>query len=329
MKENRLGKTDLLVSHLSCGALFVSAYGGTPFEEGKMAVRRALELGMNYIDTAPGYANSEEILGQYLEGVEQPYYLSTKLGGRPTPFDPRNKDQLFFSFEESLRQLKRPAVDILYIHEPDRPGQWNWFEEWDTFHGPVTEVLEELKQRGLVRYTGLAGTTVYEMARIVEKANYDVLLTAFNYSLLFREAADTLIPAARQKGMGIVAGTPMQQGWFSRVHDDVIAHPPAWMAPRRVEQLRRLYQLVAECGIPLPEMALRFMLSNPDIDTVLTGVSSAQEADLNVAAMEKGALPGDVLAQIDEIAAMLPYRPWEEPSKIKKRKGYIGAGPLR
>lgn len=329
MKKNRLGKTDLLVSHLSCGALFVSAYGGTPFEEGKMAVRRALELGMNYIDTAPGYANSEEILGQYLEGVEQPYYLSTKLGGRPTPFDPRNKDQLFFSFEESLRQLKRPAVDILYIHEPDRPGQWNWFEEWDTFHGPVTEVLEELKQRGLVRYTGLAGTTVYEMARIVEKANYDVLLTAFNYSLLFREAADTLIPAARQKGMGIVAGTPMQQGWFSRVHDDVIAHPPAWMAPRRVEQLRRLYQLVAECGIPLPEMALRFMLSNPDIDTVLTGVSSAQEADLNVAAMEKGALPGAVLAQIDEIAAMLPYRPWEEPSKIKKRKGYIGAGPLR
>lgn len=329
MKKNRLGKTDLLVSHLSCGALFVSAYGGTPFEEGKMAVRRALELGMNYIDTAPGYANSEEILGQYLEGVEQPYYLSTKVGGRPTPFDPRNKDQLFFSFEESLRQLKRPAVDILYIHEPDRPGQWNWFEEWDTFHGPVTEVLEELKQRGLVRYTGLAGTTVYEMARIVEKANYDVLLTAFNYSLLFREAADTLIPAARQKGMGIVAGTPMQQGWFSRVHDDVIAHPPAWMAPRRVEQLRRLYQLVAECGIPLPEMALRFMLSNPDIDTVLTGVSSAQEADLNVAAMEKGALPGAVLAQIDEIAAMLPYRPWEEPSKIKKRKGYIGAGPLR
>ncbi len=329
MKKNRLGKTDLLVSHLSCGALFVSAYGGTPFEEGKMAVRRALELGMNYIDTAPGYANSEEILGQYLEGVEQPYYLSTKLGGRPTPFDPRNKDQLLFSFEESLRQLKRPAVDILYIHEPDRPGQWNWFEEWDTFHGPVTEVLEELKQRGLVRYTGLAGTTVYEMARIVEKANYDVLLTAFNYSLLFREAADTLIPAARQKGMGIVAGTPMQQGWFSRVHDDVIAHPPAWMAPRRVEQLRRLYQLVAECGIPLPEMALRFMLSNPDIDTVLTGVSSAQEANLNVAAMEKGALPGDVLAQIDEIAAMLPYRPWEEPSKIKKRKGYIGAGPLR
>lgn len=329
MKKNRLGKTDMIVSQLSCGALFVSAYGGTPYEEGKKAIHRALELGMNYIDTAPGYANSEEILGQYLEGINIPFYLSTKLGGRPTPFDPKSKDQLFFSFEESLRLLKRPMIDILHIHEPDRPGQWDWFDSWDTFHGPVTEVLEELKQKGFIRYTGLGGTTVYEMTRIVEKANYDVLLTAFNYSLLFREAADTLIPAAREKGMGIVAGTPMQQGWFSTRHEDVIAHPPAWMAPKRVEQLRRLYRLVDESGIALPEMALRFMLSNPEIDTILTGVSSAQEAEMNVAAIEKGPLPEEVLTQIDEIAAMLPCRPWEEPSKIKKRKGYIGAGPLR
>jgi aryl-alcohol dehydrogenase-like predicted oxidoreductase len=275
MKMNKLGNTDLTVSHLACGGLFVSSVGAE-FEEGKKAVYRALERGMNYIDTAPGYANSEEVLGQFLQAVDKPYTLSTKLGGRPTPFNPKDKDQLYFSFDRSLKLLKRDTVDILIIHEPDRPGQYDWYDEWDTFYGPVVDVLEDLKKRGLIRYSGIGGTTVYEMTRIVEKSNYDVLLTAFNYSLLFRESEITLIPAAKKKGMGIVAGSPLQQGWFSKRYDDLVRDdPPAWLSPMRRDQLLRLYAFVDEIGMPLPELALRFVLSNPDIHTVLSGVRSA------------------------------------------------------
>jgi aryl-alcohol dehydrogenase-like predicted oxidoreductase len=330
MKVNKLGSTDLVVSHLACGGLFVSSFGAE-FEEGKKAVRRALERGINYVDTAPGYANSEEVLGQFLEGVSQPYTLSTKFGGRPVPFNPKDKDQLYFSFDRSLKLLKRDTIDILFIHEPDRPGQYDWYESWDTFYGPVCDVLEDLKKRGLIRYTGLGGTTVYEMTRIVEKSNYDVLLTAFNYSLLFREAEITLIPAAKKKDMGIVAGSPLQQGWFARRYDDVLSDPPAWLSPMRREQLAALYALVDRVGMSVPELAMRFVFSNPDIHTVLSGVRSAVEVDANVKTVEAGALPASILSELDTIYRMLPYRPCEEPlaARIVNAKAYRGPGTLR
>ena len=125
MERRVLGRTGLEVSVLGMGGLFVSEVGGQGREEAYRAVRRALELGVNYVDTAPTYADSEEVLGEALEGVLQPYYISTKLGGRPQPFDPKDGDALRRSVEESLRLLKREHIDILMIHEPDRPGQYD------------------------------------------------------------------------------------------------------------------------------------------------------------------------------------------------------------
>lgn len=93
MKNRTLGKTGLQVSPLALGGLFVSSVGAD-FENGKKAILRAVERGINYADTAPGYANSEEVLGRVLAGVESPLILSTKLGGRPQPFDPKNKSGL-------------------------------------------------------------------------------------------------------------------------------------------------------------------------------------------------------------------------------------------
>lgn len=330
MEYRQLGSTDMRVSRLSLGGLFVaSAFTG--HEEARQTISRALDLGINYIDTAPGYLNSEEVLGNCLQGVTAPYYLSTKLGGRPQPFNPRDKDGLFFSVDESLRLLKRDYIDILLIHEPDRPGQYDWWESWDTFHGPVSDVLEVLKLRGLIRYTGLGGTTVYPLHRIVEKGNYDVLLTAFNYSLLFREAGAYLIPAARRKGMGVIAGSPLQQGWFAKRYTEAIRnHPPAWLAPQRAAQFLRLYDLSDRVGIPVPELALRFVLSNPLVDVVLTGSRSANELEMNFQAAERGPLPPEILAELDEIAAAVPFRPFEEPFSCQlENKAYRGPGSAR
>src|SRR5437868_1141440 len=136
MRYRTLGRTGLRVSELGLGGLFVSRVGGSREEAGR-AVRRALELGINFVDTAPSYHDSEEVLGLALEGASQPYFISTKLGGRPQPFDPKDATALRGSVEESLRLLKRDRVDLLLIHEPDRPGQYDWWEEWESFRGPV------------------------------------------------------------------------------------------------------------------------------------------------------------------------------------------------
>jgi len=324
MKKVVLGKTGLEVSRLAFGGLFVASFV-SQLDEAKKAVQRAVERGINYIDTAPGYGNSEEVLGKSLEGIAQPLVLSTKLGGRPTPFLPQDKNCLMESVKESLRLLKRDHVDILMIHEPDRPGQYDWWTDWQDLKGPVLEVLADLKKQGVIRFTGLGGTTAYEMAHLVKTGKFDVLLTAYNYSLLWREAAIEVIPAAKAQNMGIVVGSPLQQGALSCKYEEAINDPRVyWLSKPRREQFKALYRLVDECGLSLPELGIRFVLSNPDVHCVLMGARSASEVDQNVTAAEKGALPAELLKRLDAIAAMVPFRPFGEPFGL----GWILGSPL-
>ena len=169
------------------------------------------------MDTAPNYRDSEEVLGIALDGVTQPYFLATKLGGRPQPFNPQDKDLLRQSVDESLRLLKRDYIDVLLVHEPDRPGQYDWWTDYDRFHGPVCDLLEELKAEKIIRFTGLGGTTAYQLPLI-------------------------------------------------------------------------------------------------------------EEVEQNVRAVEAGPLPSDVLAQLQEIADMVPFRPYEEPFGLPFGRPYKGPG---
>jgi aryl-alcohol dehydrogenase-like predicted oxidoreductase len=335
MRTRRLGRTGYAVSELGLGGLFVSEWGGEGLAEATRAVRRALELGVNYVDTAPSYGNSEEVLGIALEGVAgkgehkvRPY-ISTKLGGRPRPFDPKDKDALRRSVEESLRLLKRDRIDILMVHEPDRPGQYDWWDDWERFHGPVRELLEELKQEGVIAFTGLGGTTAYELPRVMAGGYYDVVLTAFNYSLLWREALIAVLPEAVRLDMGVVVGSPLQQGALARRYDEEVRHGAPWLSPPRREQYLRLYAAVDELGIPLPELGLRMVLSNPSVSTVLMGARNVREVEENVRAVENGPLPAGVLARLQEIADMVPFRPFEEPFGLPFGRPYRGPGVAR
>lgn len=329
MEKRRLGRTGIEVSVLGLGGLFVSKVGGKSRDEARAVVHRALELGVNYVDTAPSYADSEETLGYALDGVMKPYILSTKLGQRPQPFDAKDKDALRRSVEESLRLLKRDAVDLLMVHEPERPGQNDWWTDIPGYHGPVNELLDELKSEGIVRFTGLGGTTAYEMAPILATGRFDVVLTAFNYSLLWREAAIAVLPEAKRQGMGVIIGSPLQQGALARRYDDEVNHGAWWLSPPRRAQYKALYAFLDEIGTPLAELGMRFVISNPDISTTLSGCRSIEEVEANTRAVEKGPLPSDILARLDEIAAMVPFRPFEEPFGLPFGRPYRGPGWAR
>jgi len=332
MKTRRLGRTGLEVTELSLGGLFLSKFGGE-FEQARAAALRAFELGVNYVDTAPGYADSEEVLGKILADVEAPLILSTKLGGRPQPFEPQNTDCLRRSVDESLRLLGRDQIDILMVHEPERPGQHDWWTRspmWETgapLEGPVLELLDELKAEGVIRFTGLGGTTAYGLARLIRTGRFDVVLTAFNYSLLWREAEHEVLPAAKEMGMGIVAGSPLQQGALAQRRDEEVESGAPWLSlPRRI-QFNALYGLLDELDMPIVELALRFVISNPDISCTLMGARSQAEVEQNAAYVAKGPLPADVLARIDEVSAMVPFRPFEEPFGLPfGHSGYRGPG---
>ena len=325
-----LGRTGLEISRVGFGGLFVASFSAQ-YDAARDAVKRGVELGINYFDTAPGYGNSEEVLGRALRDVKEPVVLSTKLGGRPTPFLPQDKACLRASVEESLRLLGRDCIDILMIHEPDRPGQYDWWTDMVDVSGPVLELIDELKAEGKLRYSGLGGTTTTEMAHLCRSGKFDVVLTAYHYSLLYREAALEVFPAAKAANMGIIVGSPLQQGALARRYDEEIKSPAAyWLSKSRREQFQKLYSFCDACGISLPELGIRFVLSNPDIHCVLMGAKSAAEVEQNAAAAEAGPLPTDMLRQLDEIADMVPFRPFGEPPGLGwllgNPGGYKGMG---
>jgi aryl-alcohol dehydrogenase-like predicted oxidoreductase len=314
-----------MVSELSLGGLFMSSFGAS-FDEAERAVRRGVELGVNTIDTAPGYGDSEDVLGRILAGIDEPLILSTKLGGRGRePFDPRDRSSLQRKFEDSLRRLQRDRVDLLMVHEPDRPNQYDWWTDFDAAEGPVLDLMLDLQQQGLIGFLGLGATTAYEITRLVATGKFDVLLTALNYSLLWREAELTLLPEAKRQDVGVIVGSPLQMGALARRWD--LERDGAFLSPPRRDQFRALYSYLDEIDIPIAEAGLRFVLSNPDISCVLSGARSQEEVEANVAAAEKGPLPVEVLARLDEIAKLVPFAPCAEPGVLPFGREYKGPGP--
>ena len=213
------------------------------------------------------------------------------------------------------------------IHEPDRPGQYDWFTNWENFHGPVCELLTELKSEGIVRYTGLGGTTAYTLPAIMSTGTYDVVLTAFNYSLLWQEALSMIIPEAIKQNMGIIVGSPLQQGALAECYTDQIENGAPWLSPSRRAQFKDLYTLVADLKITLPELAIRWVITNPSISTVLSGARSVDEIEQNVDYVKAGSLPKTVMDRIQQIADQVPFRPFEEPFCLPFRRPYRGPGP--
>ncbi len=114
--------------------------------------------------------------------------------------------------------------------------------------------------------------------------------------------------------MGIICGSALQQGALSQIyHRDVVEQPMRWLSEPRRRQFMALYEFVRDCNIPLPELALRFVLSNPDVTSVLTGVYTVEQLERNVESAAKGPLPPEILAKIEEIYQMVPFRPYGEP----------------
>lgn len=331
MEMRKLGKTNLEVSRLALGGLFLSKLGDTP-EIAKSTVKRAIRNGINFIDTAPSYLDSEEVLGGILPHIKTPLVISTKFSGDPKPFYPQNRDCLWQAVENTLKRLNRDYIDIWMVHEPDRPGQYDWWEtpadlnKPEKYYGVVMGVLDDMKTQGIISYTGLGGTTAYEIVPVIETGFFDVLLTAFNYSLLWREAAIEVLPAAKKMGMGIIAGSPLQQGALSHRYDDLVSAKPAWLSKPRQQQYMALYALCDELDMKVADLAMRFVFSNDDYDCILTGSRSPEEIDMNVQSFNDGRLPADIMDTLDEIYKMVPFRPFEEPFSLPFGHAYKGPG---
>lgn len=295
MRQRTFGRLGWQVSEIGLGGAWLAGRrGDLPIAQSTDIVRQALALGVNYIDTARAYGRSEEILGVALDGAPQPFRLATKAGCEPHGFD-YSRDAVLASFETSLRLLRRDRVDLLQLHEAPSAG-------WERLmrKGGAVEALHHLKQQGAVAAIGVTGRDPAFLARLAATDEFDSVLNYCDYDLTTRLARDMLLPVAARHRVAVVLGSPLRVGLLGQPRDAALARHNE---PLR-GKLERLHDLADREGMPLRHLALRYLLSDPDVATVLTGAGSVDELRDTLAAAAAGPLPSELLADIHQIQAM-------------------------
>ncbi|MBI3628912.1 MAG: aldo/keto reductase [Candidatus Rokubacteria bacterium] len=322
MERRKLGKTGLEVSTLGfgCGNVGGLMIRGTPAEQ-ERAVARALELGINYFDTAPAYGDgeSEQNLGRVLRTLRAPVLVGTKF--RIEPADQgRVGEAVAASLEASLRRLQMKRVDLLQLHNlvaaDGAPGTLSArlvLEE-------VVPALERLRRAGKIRFLGI--TALGETAALHRVVGARVLDTAqVCYNLLNPSAGVAVPPGypaqdfaglldrARETATGVIGIRALAAGTLSGVESrhpiaapsvDPIASGPDYAAD--VRRARGLAALVKEghAGSVI-EAALRFAIGHAAVSTVLVGYSSLDQLEYAARCVEKGPLPP---AALERLAAL-------------------------
>lgn len=297
MEYRRFGKTDWEVSEIGLGGTWFYGrpeQGLRPVSHGVSVVERALELGVNYFDTAPlyGKGRSEEVMGAALQGVTEPHFLATKAGYYPEPFD-YTRDTVWRGFDASLKRLRRDHVDLLQIHETEQAGWDGVFGE-----GMTLTALREIKGQGLATHIGITGSDLELMARMLEECEEFVSVITFcKYDLLTQEATETLVPAAADNDAALIAASPLHGGLLGSTRDQ-------WKDQGRFEplydKLDAIEKLLGDGAEGVSKTGLRYLLSDERVSIVLCGPSSIEELETCASVSDGTHLPEDLIQAIEE-----------------------------
>jgi aryl-alcohol dehydrogenase-like predicted oxidoreductase len=311
MEQRKLGRSELHCSAIALGtwAFNAKVYGPVAVADATSTVRRALDEGITLFDTAPLYGSSEEdgiceqILGQALGTDREGVLISTKFGRRPTTGNKPEFDgaSAIASVEASLRRLGTDRIDVLFFHSP--------FGEHE-IDDDVWEALDQLRRAGKVRAIGHSISKVEDTAQMArawaESRRIDVIQVVL--SLLNRET-QSLIEELADEGVGVLARESLANGFLSGTVAADTVFPPGSLNARysgeqvaaRVEQVERLSFLVDGAIHSLPQAAMRWVLDQRGVSSVLTGARTADEvSDCAAAALAPSYTP-EILTRAREI----------------------------
>jgi D-threo-aldose 1-dehydrogenase len=306
----RLGRTGIAVAELGLGGYQYTGEFGVDRDAALDILRTARREGITLYDTAPMYGagESEELIGRALGGSTE-ICISTKIGyfertvARHLGDDAyRDPDAIRRVVAHSMHLLRRDYLDILMIHEPEWP---QWQVDRRTGDAAVTEAAEHLKRQGLIRAIGIGGQDAAVMADLVNTGRIDVVLSVMHYDLAEQDIRQTLLPAIQRHDAGLIIGTPLRQGLLARAHVDPFAamvadaDRPASERDQLARRLRAIYALAETAQMPLPELAIRYLLSDPSVSCVIPGPRTVSELVLNIAACRNGSLPEDLIQRIE------------------------------
>jgi aryl-alcohol dehydrogenase-like predicted oxidoreductase len=307
MRYRRLGRSDLEISEISLGSWLTFGVD-VDRDQGAACVRRALELGVNFIDTANVYGGgaAESFLGEVLEGVDRSSYVLGTKAFFPMSETDRGLSaaQIRKQSDASLRRLRTGYVDLYQCHRYDP-------------HTPLEETMEALTQlvrEGKARYIGFSEWTAEQIRAALAIPGVERFVSSQpEYSMLWRKPEPEIFPLCAAEGIGQVVWSPLAQGALTGKYRPGAPPPPGsraasdksggWMGRWRddavLEAVDRLRPLADEAGMPMARLALAWVLRRPEVTSAIVGASRPGQVEENVAASGV-TLDDDIVAAIDE-----------------------------
>ena len=314
MELRPLGRTGVQVSKLCLGTMMFGDWGTRDHGDSIKTIHRALDAGINFVDTADVYSQgeSEVIVGKALAGRRDDIVLATKFF-MPFDDDPNHRGGsrrwIMTSVENSLRRLGTDYIDLYQIH------RWDPAVDLDETLGALTDLV----RAGKVRYLGhstFPASTIVEAQWVAERRGRERFVTEQPpYNILVRNIENEVLPVARRYGMGVVAYSPLAGGWLSgRYRKDRQDGPtsPARQRlanrfdlslpenQRKLDAVELLSELAYDCGVTLIQLAIAFVLRHPAITAPIIGPRTMDHLETQLAAADI-VLTDDVLDRIDEI----------------------------
>jgi len=319
MEYTTLGSTGIEVSRICLGCM---SFGDPEWREwvkgeafGHDLVERALELGINFFDTANMYSKgeSERVLGDALEGRREEAVVATKGYFRMREEDPNSGGLSRKAIEQelsaSLDRLGMDTVDLYQIH------RW----DYDTPIEATLRALDDAVRRGGARHVGASSMWAHQLAEALRVSDVEELerfATMQNhYNLAYREEEREMLPLCEREGIGVIPWSPMARGYLTRPHEEFTAttrgetddyareHPYAENGGREVNE--RVEELAADRGVSMAQIALAWLLHQEAVDAPIIGASRIEHLEDAVEAVEIDLSDSD-LAYLEE-----PYGPVE------------------
>jgi len=311
MNLRRLGRTGLEVSEVGFGAWGIGGTGwiGADDDESLQALERAIDLGLNFIDTALAYGDghSEELVGQTVRRRTETVYVATKIPPRNMRWPASGDDHADATFpgehirkctERSLRNLGLDAIDVQQFHV--------WHDNW-LDQGDWRETVAALKQEGKIRHFGVsindhAPDTALDLVRSGAVDTVQVIYNVFDQS-----PEDELFPAVKEHDVGVLARVPFDEGGLTGSIGRHTEFPEGdfraryFQGERRRQVADRVRAIVDDLAIEagdIAETALRFVLSSDAVSTVIPGMRSVRNVERNCAAGDGRGLPPEQLEKL-------------------------------
>jgi aryl-alcohol dehydrogenase-like predicted oxidoreductase len=316
MEYRTLGSTGVRVSPLCLGAMMFGAWGNPDHEDSSKIIHRALDAGINFIDTADVYSRgeSEEIVAKALAGGKRDnVILATKIHGTmgddPNEFG-NSRRWIIREVEDSLRRLGTDWIDLYQIHRPEQ----------DTDIDETLGALTDLVRAGKVRYIGSStfpASQIVEAQWVAERRGRQRFISEQPpYSMLVRGIEADVLPTCQRYGMGVMPWSPLAGGWLSGAYRKDTEVPQSRRAERiparydlsdpanqiKLDKADALARTADEAGITLIEMAIAFVIRHPAVTAAIIGPRTMEHLESQLTAAEV-VLSDEVLDRIDEIVA--------------------------